>query len=82
MHINNQIKYYREKNNYSQEKLAEFMGVSRQAVGKWEDSTIPELDKLIELAKLFHISLDQLVMDKTESGSVIKFSIEGVIKFE
>ena len=52
----------RKRNGYSQEAPAEKMGVSRQAVSKWErgDST-PDTDTLIELAKLYSVSLDTLV---------------------
>lgn len=52
----------RKRNGYSQEALAEKMGVSRQAVSKWErgDST-PDTDTLIELARLYSVSLDALV---------------------
>lgn len=52
----------RKRSGYSQEALAEKMGVSRQAVSKWErgDST-PDTDTLIELARLYSVSLDALV---------------------
>ena len=52
----------RKRNGYSQEALSEKMGVSRQAVSKWErgDST-PDTDTLIELARLYSVSLDTLV---------------------
>lgn len=56
----------RKRNGYSQEALAEKMGVSRQAVSKWErgDST-PDTDTLIELARLYSVSLDELVGNGT-----------------
>lgn len=48
----------------TQEELAEKMGVSRQTVSKWElDATYPEMDKVIELCKLFSCSMDQLVRE-------------------
>ena len=47
---------------YSQEELADAIGVSRQAVSKWErGESSPDTDNLIELARLYHISLDELV---------------------
>ena len=47
---------------YSQEELADAIGVSRQAVSKWErGESSPDTDNLIELARLYHISLDDLV---------------------
>ncbi|MBR3869153.1 MAG: helix-turn-helix transcriptional regulator [Clostridia bacterium] len=52
----------RKRNGYSQEALAEKMGVSRQAVSKWErGESTPDTDTLIELARLYSVSLDTLV---------------------
>lgn len=52
----------RKKNSLSQEALAEKLGVSRQAVSKWERAEAsPDTDNLIQLAKLYGISLDQLL---------------------
>ncbi len=50
--------------NLSQGELAEKLDVSRQSVSKWETGqSVPELDKLIKLADLFGVSVDQLVRD-------------------
>ena len=44
----------RKKSGWSQEELAEQMGVSRQSISKWEGAqSIPDLEKIIRLAKLF-----------------------------
>ena len=52
----------RRQHNLSQEELGEHLGVSRQAISKWEsDSAIPELEKLIALARLFRISVGVLL---------------------
>ena len=52
----------RRASGMSQEELAEKLGVSRQAVSKWESgATQPELSKLIELSKLYNVSLDELL---------------------
>lgn len=52
----------RKKNNLSQEALAEKLGISRQAVSKWERAEAsPDTDNLIALAKLYHVSLDELL---------------------
>ncbi len=57
----------RKRNGFSQEALAEKMGVSRQAVSKWErGESNPDTDTLIELANLYSVSLDVLVGNKTE----------------
>ena len=55
----------RKKNGYSQEELAEKLGVSRQSVSKWENNTTyPETDKIIQIANLFECSMDDLINDK------------------
>lgn len=52
----------RTEKNMSQLDLADALDVSRQSVSKWETGTaVPELDKLVKMAKLFEISLDELV---------------------
>lgn len=52
----------RKKRNISQEALGEKMGVSRQAISKWEaDGAVPEIDKLIALSKLFGVSIGWLL---------------------
>jgi len=73
MNIGINISELRKKNNYSQEKLAELLCVSRQAVTKWEaDESIPELSKLIALADLFDVSLDRLVGRKETDYAALK----------
>ena len=48
----------------SQEDLADILGVSRQAISKWESGgAYPELEKLIAISRLFHVTLDSLVKD-------------------
>lgn len=58
---------YRKANGYSQEELAEKIGVSRQAISKWERSeSSPDTDNLIALAQLYGVSLDTLLMGEEE----------------
>lgn len=58
----------RRENNYTQEQLADIIGVSRQAISKWEsDTAYPETDKLIRLSDLFGCSLDYLLKDEMET---------------
>lgn len=53
----------RKTNGYSQENLAERLGISRQAVSKWERAEAsPDTDNLILLAKIYNVSLDELLM--------------------
>ena len=58
----------RKKNGWSQEELAEKMEVSRQAVSKWESAqAIPDLERILSLARLFGVSTDYLLKDEMES---------------
>ena len=59
----------RTERGLSQGDLADALDVSRQSISKWEtDASIPELEKLLRLSELFHITLDELV--KGPGGSV------------
>lgn len=54
----------RRKRGLSQEQLAEAVGVSRQAVSKWETgASTPELDKLTALSSFFGVTVDELMSD-------------------
>lgn len=62
MRLGQTIYALRSAQNLSQEELANKLEVSRQSVSKWEtDAAVPDLDKLIKLCDLFHVSLDELV---------------------
>lgn len=57
----------RKKCGWSQEELAEELGISRQSVSKWESGiSIPDLDKIIKLSDLFEVSTDYLLKDELE----------------
>ena len=58
----------RRKNGLSQEQLAEKIGVSRQAISKWEGGlSTPELDKLKALSECFQITIDELTGNRAVS---------------
>ena len=60
--IGQKIQEYRVKNGMSQETLADKLNVSRQSVSKWElGQTLPEVDKIIAMSKLFSIPTDELL---------------------
>lgn len=62
MTLGEKISTLRNQHEMSQGDLAEKMNVSRQSISKWEtDTSVPELDKLIQLSEVFHITLDELV---------------------
>lgn len=61
------IQNLRKEKGLSQEALAQQLGVSRQAVSKWETGEgYPEMDKIILLSDLFQVSLDYLIKDQSE----------------
>lgn len=67
----------RKNNGWSQEELAELMGVTRQSVSKWEGAqSIPDLEKIIKLSELFTVSTDFLLKDEIESFDNIKYSTD------
>ena len=62
--LSERIYQFRRKSGLSQEQLAEKIGVSRQAISKWEGgSAMPESDKLLALSNYFGVSLDYLLKD-------------------
>lgn len=65
--IANRLVNLRKSNNLSQEALAEKLGISRQAVSKWERAEAsPDTDNLIMLARLYGVSLDELLKTEEE----------------
>lgn len=73
----------RKKQKMSQEKLAEKVGVSRQSVSKWENGTAyPEMNRILELCKIFHCQLNDLVNDKILDFDSLDEEIKmNVVKF-
>lgn len=71
MTLGEKIAKQRKELNYTQEQLADILGVSRQSISKWEsDIAYPETDKLIKIGKLFECSMDYLLNeDITEKKS-------------
>ena len=68
----------RRARGLSQEALGDMLGVTRQTVSKWElGQTTPELEKLVELAKLFDLSLDALVNGASTSPDFSKHQGDG-----
>ena len=62
MDISEKILQLRKASNMTQEQLAEKVGVSRQSVSKWEGGqAVPELDKLLELGRIFNVTTDYLI---------------------
>ena len=67
----------RKKNGWSQEELAEKVGVSRQAVSKWEGAqTTPDLQKLLILSEVFGVTSDYLLKDDMEDPDYIQSVVD------
>ena len=65
MLLNEKISIIRKMNNLTQEEFAEELGVSRQAVSKWENgSSVPDVQMLLRIADYYNLTLDQLVRDE------------------
>ena len=65
MTLGEKIAKQRKELNYTQEQLAEILGVSRQSISKWEsDIAYPETDKLLKMGRLFDCSMDYLLKDE------------------
>lgn len=58
----NNLKLFRKKYGYTQEQIAERIGVSRQAVAKWEKGeALPDIENIVALADIYEVTIDSLV---------------------
>lgn len=61
----------RKKNGWSQEELANQLGVSRQAVSKWESAgAVPDLQRILQMSELFGVSTDYLLKDEMQAENI------------
>lgn len=71
----------RKKNGWSQEELASKLGVSRQAVSKWESSgSIPDLQRILLMSELFGVTTDYLLKDEIEDERLNEYVETKTIK--
>lgn len=71
----------RRESNYTQEQLADILGVSRQAISKWEsDGAFPETEKLIKMSGLFNCSVDYLLKENADREIQPEKSPESQVK--
>ena len=71
----------RKKNGWSQEELASKLGVSRQAVSKWESSgSIPDLQRILQMSELFGVTTDYLLKDEIEEEPLNEYVETKTIK--
>lgn len=72
MTFGEKLQSLRKQKGMSQEQLASQLTVSRQAVSKWElDSSLPDTENVVQLSKLFEVSIDYLLYDEIESNGDI-----------
>lgn len=65
MTLSEKILMLRKQRGWSQEELAERLGVSRQSVSKWESgNSLPDLNRILDLSRLFEVTTDFLLKDE------------------
>lgn len=77
------LKYIRKQAGMSQEQLAEKLGVSRQAVTKWEtDTGIPDIENIMAISALFDISIDELLVGEKGVKKTTDYLFESVTEYD
>ena len=77
MNFAEKLKELRKKKGYSQEQLAEEIGVSRQAITKWETgSGLPDIENIKILAELFKMTIDELIVEGTSVSNEVSHQYE------
>ncbi|MGG0155414.1 helix-turn-helix transcriptional regulator [Bacillus mycoides] len=82
MSLGQQLKKFRESQNLSQEDVAKKIGVTRQAVYKWEnDKSYPDIDNLIILSEFYNVTLDDLIKGNDSFKKKIKIDDKNYVSF-
>ena len=78
------LKNLRKTKNFSQEKLAEKIGVSRQSVSKWEcGDAYPEMNNILTLCNIFHCNINDLVHENISDIDSLDEEIKmNIVKFK
>lgn len=77
------LKFIRKQAGMSQEQLAEKLGVSRQAITKWEtDAGIPDIQNLMAISTLFDISIDEMLSNKKGVNKKTEYLFESVTEYD
>ena len=83
MTLEEKIKHYRKQAGLSQEKMAEKIGVSRQAITKWENGTgTPDIANLMAIADLFQISVDELLSNEKSEKKQSNYIYESRTEYD
>lgn len=85
MELKDKLQLLRKQNGYSQEQLADKLGIARQTLSKWENGqAVPELSNLISLSNLYGITIDRIVKEDECNLSLCKnesMDINKIIEF-
>lgn len=83
MTLAEKLKFLRKQAGMSQEQLAEKLGVSRQAVTKWEtDAGIPDIENVITISALFDISIDELLSNENGAKKPTDYLFESITEYD
>ena len=73
MELAEKLKHHRKKQGLSQEKVAELLNLSRQAISKWENGhTAPDIDNLVLLSNIYKVSIDELLQENQQLQEAIQ----------
>ena len=86
MELKDKLQLLRKQNGYSQEQLADKIGIARQTISKWENGqAVPELNGLILLSELYGVTIDRMVKENDECNiplcSSVRVDIQKLIAF-
>ena len=83
MNFAQKLKTFRKQAGLSQDQLAEKLSVSRQAITKWEtDNGLPDIENLIQIARMFKVSLDELVVYGTLKKTMEAYAYESETEYD
>ena len=83
MTLAEKLKFLRKQAGMSQEQLAEKLGVSRQAVTKWEtDAGIPDIENVIAISALFDVSIDELLSNENGAKKPTDYLFESITEYD
>lgn len=83
MTFSEKLRSIRKRAGMSQEKLAEKLGVSRQAITKWEtDAGLPDIENIMAISALFGISIDELLSNEKETKKPSDYLFESVTEYD
>lgn len=73
MELAEKLKHHRKKQGLSQEKVADLLNLSRQAISKWENGhSAPDIDNLVLLSNVYKVSIDDLLQENQQLQEVIQ----------